>query len=290
MKKIIKIKEPLKIKNDVVSDYLVLGHFNVIHKGHYNLFKKLKNFSFMIFENNPSKLYTVYNLNERIENILRFNPAYIYVYDILRLNLEADEFIENILKKLNFKKIIVGSDFRFGKDRSGDIELLKKHFDVCSFPKDGYSTSEIVNLLKTGKIEDANKMLVNNFYYENEVIKGKMLARKIFKPTANILDNKALEIMSGSYASMVKYKNKFYKGITFIGIPKSFEDNKSIVETYIFDFDKDIYGEKIIVYPLHFIRENQKFNDIKELEKVINGDLENAKKYFETFSEDEFKP
>lgn len=267
MKNVVKINLPFNDNNQ--NDYLILGHFNVIHKGHYNLFKELKSFSFFIFENNPSKLFRTYNLNERINNINRFDPKTIYVYDILKSNLDSIEFIEKVLKKINFKTLVVGSDFRFGKNRVGDVELLKKYFDVKVIKKDNYSTTQINNYLINGQIEQANEMLVYNFYYENEVVKGKQLARKLFKPTANIIDEKSIDLLSGSYCSMACVDNKFYKSISFIGIPKSFEDNKSYVETHIMDFDQEIYGKTIKVYPLSFIRKNEKFNDIKDLEKAI---------------------
>ena len=267
MKNVVKINLPFNDNNQ--NDYLILGHFNVIHKGHYNLFKELKSFSFFIFENNPSKLFRTYNLNERINNINSFDPKTIYVYDILKSNLDSIEFIEKVLKKINFKTLVVGSDFRFGKNRVGDVELLKKYFDVKVIKKDNYSTTQINNYLINGQIEQANEMLVYNFYYENEVVKGKQLARKLFKPTANIIDEKSIDLLSGSYCSMACVDNKFYKSISFIGIPKSFEDNKSYVETHIMDFDQEIYGKTIKVYPLSFIRKNEKFNDIKDLEKAI---------------------
>lgn len=288
MKNVVKINLPFNDNSQ--NDYLILGHFNVIHKGHYNLFKELKSFSFFIFENNPSKLFRTYNLNERINNINRFDPKTIYVYDILKSNLDSIEFIEKVLKKINFKTLVVGSDFRFGKNRVGDVELLKKYFDVKVIKKDNYSTTQINNYLINGQIEQANEMLVYNFYYENEVVKGKQLARKLFKPTANIIDEKSIDLLSGSYCSMACVDNKFYKSISFIGIPKSFEDNKSYVETHIMDFDQEIYGKTIKVYPLSFIRKNEKFNDIKDLEKAIWSDYKKALKYFESFDIKKFRP
>lgn len=285
------IKINLPIVDESKNDNLILGHFNVIHKGHYNLFNKLQNFSFMIFENNPSKLNSLYSLNERVENIKRFNPENIYVYDILQYNLTSDAFIFEVLKKMHFNKIVVGSDFVFGKNKTGNVDTLKKYFDVDIIYKDDfYSTSRILKFLEIGEIEKANQMLIHNFYYENDVVFGKGLAKKIFKPTANILDNKNVNLKSGSYASVTLYNNQLYKSISFIGIPKSFEDNRSFVETHIFDFDKNIYGEKIRVYPIHFIRENQKFNDIKILEQSIKSDFEIAENFLKTYNfENEFR-
>lgn len=287
--------EIIKIEKDFVDNkdnqYLVMGHFNVIHQGHFNLFKNLEKFSFFIFENNPSKLYRIYNLKERIQNLSKFNPENVYVYDILQLNLDSTEFIEKILKKIKFKTIVVGSDFKFGKNRNGNVELLKKYFDVKVVEVDTInSTKHIHNLLKDGKIEEANNILMHNFYYENKVVDGKKMARKMFKPTANILDEKTMDLKSGSYVSITFFNNKYLPSISFIGIPKSFEDNRSFVETHIFDFDEDIYNKTIKVYPISFIRENQKFNDINILKKNIINDFEVALNYFKTFDWNKFKP
>lgn len=287
MKKAIKIKLPFIDKQK--NDYLVLGHFNAIHKGHYNLFKNLKSVSFLIFENNPSKTYSLYNLNERIQNLQAYHPKNIYVYDILTSNLSCNDFIEKVLKQIHFKSLVVGDDFYFGKNKEGNVALLQKHFDVKVFKKDELSTSKINLLLQDGKIEEANKLLMNFFYYQNTVVKGKQIARKIFKPTANILDNKNVDIKNGSYASITIFNNKIYPSISFIGIPKSFEETRKFVETHIFDFEGNLYNKKIKVYPLKFLRENEKFNDINDLKKAIEKDFLDAQKYFEKFNLKDFK-
>lgn len=277
--KIIYLKETLVKKINI--DNLVIGHFNVVHKGHFKLFSHLENKSFLIFEDNPSKPYKLFNINERIENLKIFNPQYIFVFNILENNCTPIEFIENfLLKNLNIKNIIVGSDFKFGKDKMGDIKLLKNYFNVKEIINDKkISTSLIVELLKNGEVEKSNKLMLFNFYYTGIVVKGKGIAKKQFFPTANIIDNKNLDIKNGSYVSRTLYNNKWYPSISFIGIPKSIETDHKFIETYLFDFDKDIYGEKLKVEILNFIRENQKFNSFDELVKNINNDLSIAKEY-----------
>ncbi|BAC44718.1 bifunctional riboflavin kinase/FMN adenylyltransferase [Malacoplasma penetrans] len=281
--KIIKINLPFnnQIEN---TENLVLGHFNLIHYGHHELFKELKNFSFLIFENNPSKFKRPYSLDERIENLSKFNPEYIFVYDILKNNIDADVFIKEVLLKIKPKNIVVGSDFCFGKNKKGNVELLKSFFNLKEIYKNEfYSSRNIIELIESGFLEKANEMMMFNFYYSNVVIKGKGLASELDVPTANIEDNKDIKIPSGSYSSITLIDDKLYKSISFIGIPKSFENTKPTVETHIFDFNQDIYNKKIKIYPIKFIRPNQKFDDIKTLIKFIKNDCDIAKKFLSDF-------
>lgn len=285
----IKINLPFNKEINKINN-LILGHFNLIHYGHYQLLKELNNFSFLIFENNPSKFKRPYSLDERINNLSRYNPNYIFVYDILKNNIDANDFIEQVLKKINPDKIIVGSDFFFGKNKRGDVNLLKKFFNVQEIFKDSfYSSRNIIELIENGFIEKANEMMLFNFYYSNVVIKGKGLASQLNIPTANIEDNKDIKIPSGSYSSVTLIDNKLYKSISFIGIPKSFEKTKPTVETHIFDFDKNIYNKEIKIYPIKFIRPNQKFDDIKLLVQAIKSDCEIAKKFLDNFDLQKFK-
>lgn len=281
-------KQPLK-DFGVVSN-LVIGHFGLLHLGHLKLFNKLNDFSFLIFYNNPSKNKTIYTLEERIDNLSKYSPKNIFIYDISKNNREALAFINKILLKINPLNIVVGSDFRFGKDRVGNIDLLKKYFNVITIKRDElYSSSKIISLIENTDIILANKLMLIKFYYSNSVVKGKGLATKFSIPTANIEDNKDINMKSGSYYSVTEIDNKLYNSISFIGKPKTYETDKSMVETHIFDFDKDIYGRQIKVYPLIFIRENQKFNDLNSLTKAIKNDIKKASNYSQETNLNDFK-
>ncbi len=270
------------LKEKIMVENLVIGHFNIVHNGHIKLFQDLSNFSFLIFQDNPSKKFNLYNIEERIENLKKFSPKYIFVYNIFNDNCDAQTFINKyLLKYLVIQKIYVGSDYKFGKNKSGDVNTLKQHFNVTVVENDNLiSTSKILNLIETGDIEQANSLMTQNFYYSGIVVKGKGIARKNFFPTANIIENKNIIIRHGSYVSRTFIDGKEYKSISFIGIPKSLEALHNFVETYIFDFNKDIYGKFIKVEILKFIRDNQKFDNIQELIKNINNDLNVAKNYF----------
>lgn len=265
---------------------LVIGQFEIIHLGHLKLFKKLNDFSFLIFINNPSKNYTFYNLQQRLKNLKMYNPKNIFVYDIKKNNVDAKIFIEQYLKKINPEKIIVGSNFNFGKNKSGNASMLANYFNVETIDVDKkYSSSKIIELVKNGEFEKANKLSDQGLYFENKVIHGNKQAKKLGYPTANILYNDKIDIQSGSYVSKIIINKKNYYGVSFVGNPKTI--NKMIsnnLETYIFNFNEDIYGKKIKVFLLKFIRSNQKFKNIEELINAIKSDCEFAENYKNNFN------
>ena len=268
-------KKLFKIKN------LIIGHFNVIHKGHLQLFCNTSNLSFLIFENNPSKKYQLYSLEERIKNLAFYKPDYIFIFDIAKDNCTANDFLNKfMIHFLKAQMVHVGSDFKFGNDLK-TVSLLKQYYKVNVIEKNkNISTKKIVEYLENGEIEVANELMDRNFYYEGTVVENKKMAAKLFFPTANIYDNKKIFLKEGSYISQTFFRNKLHKSITFIGKPKSINDSKRFVETYIFDFYDNIYNEIIQVELLKFIRENQKFDNMDELIKMINNDLKIAKNFF----------
>lgn len=287
--KLYKINLPIN-KSYGFSNYLVLGHFNLIHKGHLNLFKNLNDFSIMIFENNPNKNYYVYDLKQRINNLLKYHPKFIYLYDISKNNLTANEFIINVLKKLNFNEIVVGSDFCFGKNKSGNIFDLQKEFKIKIIKKNSISSYKIKQLIEEGNFKKANTFLNSFFYFENEVVKGKKIASILFKPTANIIVNSSIFLKLGSYLSVVLYKSKLYFGLSYLSKNSDINFlNSYILETHIFNFDKNLYNQKIKVYLLDFIRESKKFTNVDDLKKAINKDYLKALKYFDKFNLNSFK-
>lgn len=269
----------LNFKSKKVTN-LIIGHFSLLHKGHFKLLEKVDTFSFLIFHNNPNKNKRIYTIEERIKNIAKFNPQNIFVFDISKDNMESQTFIDKILLKISPKNILVGSDFKFGRNKGGDVALLKKFFNVITVQKDEiYSSSKIINLIENNNISKANEMMLIKFYYSNKVIEGKGAASKFSIPTANIEDNKNINVKSGSFYSVTRINDKLFHSISFIGKSKSYDSKVSLVETHLFDFSDNIYGKDIEVYPLIFIRENQKFDDLQSLVQAIENDIKKAKLY-----------
>lgn len=267
--------------NTLISN-LVIGQFEFIHKGHLKLFSELNEFSFLTFKNHPSKSQYFFNFEQRINNLKQFKPKYIFVFDIKKNNLPAIDFINLYLKKINPKNIIVGNDFYFGKDKLGDINLLTNFFNVTVVERDPlYSSNKILKLLEIGQIATALELLAIPIYFDGIVVKNNQWGQKLGYPTANLIVNSPCKILYGSYVSILVYDEIKYQSLSFLGNSKTLNSGKIFFETHIFNFNKDIYDQKIIVYPKKFIRNNIKFKDQEELVANIKKDESYAKTFFE---------
>ena len=293
-----------------ITDYKIekptaisLGKFDGIHKGHrclVNDILKLKDkYSTVIytFDMNPAakvsgnkeKLLTT-NF-ERKELLDSLGIDYLIecpFNDIIR-NMDAKDFLKKIVKELSVKYIAVGEDCRFGHNRVGDcnmlIEMSKElGYEIKVFPKEKYNERDISStfireeILK-GNIKRANELLGYSYSFEGIVEHGSMLGRKIGFPTINIVppSNKILP-PNGVYVSKVVIDNEIYDGVTNIGVkPTVNSDNKKNAETFIIDFNKDVYGKFITVELLDFIRYEQKFESIEILKKQLAVDIKTAK-------------
>lgn len=280
---VIEVKFPFFSNHLIPFTHLVIGHFNLIHKGHYKLFAHLDDFAFFVFKNNPNKPF-LYPLQQRLLNLAVFGPKYIFVYDIFQNNITPLGFILAVLQKLPFQIIRCGADFRFGTNQLGDVSLLQRFFLVETVAKNpNYSTRLIIKLLTNKRILAANALSVHAFFFEGQVILGQQMGSKYLVPTANIKNTTTIQFSQGSYACMVQAQAKWYLGICFVGIKKSFEAFQSLVETYLFDFKANLYGQYIRIYPLYFLRSNQKFNSIKALKRAIMNDCLQAMLFFQDF-------
>lgn len=261
---------------------LVIGFFDGIHKGHAKLFKQSDRFNLLTFDHIPKKQRLLYPKVDEIEQLSALSGLeQLLVYELLNNNLSAQEFIDNYIKLIQPKRIIVGSDFKFGSDQVDYSLFTKNGYEVVVVQKDHCSTSEIKKLIINCDLDQANKLLVTPFYLKGTVIKNAQRGRTIGFATANIiLDNQLIELTEGSYVCKVIVDNKTYQGICFIGKPKTFDEKQRQCEAHIFDFDQDIYGKKIKVELYQFIRPTVKFNSINELKEAIENDKKAALSFF----------
>jgi len=194
-------------------------------------------------------------------------------------DLSPSSFI-SLLKDMNITKTVIGEDFRFGKNRSGDAELLKKHFEVETVPEVkingiGVHSRVIREYIKNGKIKQANTFLGHTYKIKGRQIKGQGLGSKELVPTINLQLIKSYIIpKSGVYIT----KTASLPSVTFVGVRSS--DNVFSIETHILTNGFEIQEEIINVEFLVYLRENKKFNDLKELKKQIKEDLKKASDYF----------
>ena len=295
----------LNIQEDL---FLTIGNFDGIHKGHqkvlnyltYNAkISKIKSaiLSFSphpkIFFNNE-KNFLINSKEKKISILKNLNIDYLIDlrFDDKLTQLSFNEFEQNILlKKLSIKKLYLGEDFRYGNKRKGNLETLRS---LCSTSDikleelqllnhnssdEKISSSNIRQLLKSGEIEKANECLVEKFSITEKVTKGDQRGRTIGIPTANLkYPEDIIKIPYGVYAVQIKILNNIHFGIVNFGMRPTFNKKTSILEAHIFDFEEDIYGEKIEVLFFSKIRNEQKFNGIKELLNQITLDITVAKK------------
>jgi len=191
-------------------------------------------------------------------------------------------FIKEILgKKLKPKFVFVSNNFRFGKNREGNVKQLKKFETLYSYKmikpqpllinNKMASSSLIRNLLQKGKLEKANKLLNRKWSIYGKVQKGKQLGKKIGFPTANIDIKDYVLASPGVYAIKVKTsdKGRYLKGIANLGYRPTFNEKKILLEAHLFNFSGNLYNKYLTVEFIKFIRKEKKFKNVNQLRKQI---------------------
>lgn len=282
--------------------YIALGSFDGLHIGHMGLINKAlelsknSNIKSMVytFNNHPlsiinkdkmpkllmsndTKLKLLDRLGIDVLNLVNFNSNY--------MKIPAEEFIINMVKHYNVQGLIVGFNYKFGYKNKGDIELLRHYsrelgfelyiIDSVTYCNEVVSSSKIRTLIIEGKIQEANKMLLQPFMLSGEVIEGKQLGRKLGFPTANLkFDENFIIPKKGVYYTIVEYEKRLYKAMTSVGINPTVQDDKNnlFIETHILDFDNNIYGKKMNLYFINRIRDEFKFASLNELTEQLKKD------------------
>lgn len=275
--------------------------FDGVHFGHQKIIGQLceiadgKNLESAILTFWPHPR-TVFNPNDDLKllNTIEEKTYFLQKHGIQNLflqdfseefrNLTGEEFIRKILvEKLHVKHLIIGYDHTFGKDKSGDFNLLKKlapelgyevqQVEAVDFGDQHISSTQIRNALNAGKVKLANEMLGYNYSISGTVIHGKKIGRTIGYPTANIsIDQLKLLPKKGAYIVDVFLGERRLKGMLSIGTNPTVFGNSLSVEVYILDFDEDIYGKEISVNFREFLHDEIKFETIEKLIEKLDED------------------
>lgn len=298
-------KERIQVNQETA---VTLGKFDGFHLGHQLLLNEVisykKNglipvvFTFLTANQlrTDSIEGNILSEKERVEFLDRYGIDMMisYPFDDEMRCMPAEIFIGEILcQKLHAKKIVVGEDFCFGYKRLGNVKLLqelseKYGYEVIVFEKlalhgEMVGSTAIRQALKEGQIEKANEFLGRNYQIEGEVVYGNQIGRKLLNmPTANIYPEvDKLLPPNGVYVTTVTYEGKDYKGITNIGYkPTIGGESTPGVETYLFDFDENLYGKNIVVNFFTFERGECKFNGLDELKEQMQKDKAFGMEYF----------
>jgi len=280
---------------------LSLGMFDGVHLGHKCIIDELKKVGsahhletavltfwphprFVFNPNEDLKLLNTLDEKTLLMEKYGINNLFLKEFDDEFRNLTGEEFMRQILiEKLNVKYLIIGYDHSFGKNKSGNFELLQKlskeldfeveQMEAINIHENNISSTKIRNALLAGNILEANEMLGYSYSVSGKVVHGKKLGRTIGYPTANIeTENIKLLPKKGAYIVEVLVNNLQYKGMLSVGTNPTVNGDKLTVEVYILDFEGDIYDEKITVKFRDFLHEEIKFEGLEKLIERLDED------------------
>lgn len=297
-----------KYKNDR-SCVVTIGTFDGVHIGHQAILKRLA--STAKKENLDSVLLTFFphprmvlqndlgiklinTIDERTTLIRQTGIDHLIIHPFTHAfsRLSALEFVRDILvNKLHIKKIVIGYDHRFGRNRNANIDDLREFGAIYNFEVEEISAQELDNVavsstkirksLEAGDIETANAYLGYPFMLSGTVVKGKAIGRTIQYPTANLEINENYKLIpkEGVYVVQAEINNSRIYGITSVGMNPTVGGKEKTIETYFLDFNQDLYEKKLKIEFLTHIRDEEKFDSVKKLKAAIKKDENFAREY-----------
>lgn len=277
---------------------VTLGKFEGLHRGHQKLIDQVKEYAsgdvesiVCAFDMGKESLLTVREKRERLESQVDVMIACPFTRELREM--EAEDFIRQILvDRFRAAYIVVGTDFRFGHEKRGDVEMLAKyaelygyHLDVAE--KERYenrviSSTYVREALGEGNVELANDLLGYTYRIAGRVEHGKQLGRTLGFPTMNVPPEPGKILPRfGVYACRVQVDGRWYPGIGNVGVkPTVAEEAKALVEAFAFDFAGDVYGKEVSVEFRAFERPEQKFGSVEELKARVDEDIRFGREFF----------
>ena len=270
----------MKNKNDITS--IAIGGFDGMHLAHQELFKKLDDNGAIVVIQTPYA-----NLTPKT-NRAKYTYFPLYYYDLeLIKHLSSKEFMKLLKEEFsNLKTIVVGFDFRFGVNASGNINTLKELFDGNVIIVDEFSYDKIPvhsrvirDMISTGDIINANKLLGKNYIIDGLHIKGQGIGAKQFVATINIEVRDFMYPSAGIYITYSYINTTKYQSVTFIG-HRVTTDGKFAIETHILNTDIKDVNSKVKIEFLSKLRDNKKFEIYDDLKAQILMDIKNSNNFF----------
>ncbi|MFD1850338.1 bifunctional riboflavin kinase/FAD synthetase [Oceanobacillus bengalensis] len=298
------------VLEEIPNTVTAIGFFDGIHQGHqkviHTAIKEAKNRNMesavISFHPHPSvvlkkgthdvKYLTPVKEKKEILRSLGVDRLYIIEFNPELSKLSPQEFIDHFIIGLNIKHLVAGFDYTFGFKGSGNMTNISDYtrgeftFTTISEVTMGgekVSSTRIRGLLKSGQVDEANKLLGRAFKLDGIVIRGDRRGREIGYPTANIQVNPDTILpRSGIYAVKVLYKNETYEGMANIGTNPTFTADREdlSIEVNIFDYNNDLYGEALYVEWYKFMRDEEKFSSAEALIEQMELDEKNIRAYF----------
>ncbi len=300
-----------RLTNAVVTS----GTFDGVHVGHQKILHRLKEVAsknngetvVITFWPHPQMVLHPENHTLKLLNTFDEKAALLKaqgIHHLLRIEFTREfslissiDFIQKILvETIGTKKLVIGYDHRFGHNREGSFEQLKLNaanygFDVEEIPRQdvdhiSVSSSKIRQALENSQIETATHLLGRPYLLHGQVVQGDKLGRELGFPTANIEVDSHYKLIpaDGIYAVTVAHENKIYKGMLYIGPRPTVHGSQRVIEVNLFDFNKDIYGDRLTVHFHQFIREDKKFDSLEILKQQLHLDKIETMKILETIT------
>jgi len=305
-----KIFHDLENANIAKPTVLTLGVFDGLHLGHQAIMARVVErarttgsvATAITFDPHPRAVLhpesappLLQTLDQRLANldVLGIDQAVVVKFTRQFAGQPAENFLRDIVhERLHAREVYLGRGFAFGKGRGGNIDLLRRMSHELGFTADEVdevqlrgmriSSSKIRELLAEGRVNLARRMLGRPYGVEGIVVRGDQRGRTIGFPTANLKPHNRVIPKYGVYATATLIDATWRRSITNIGVRPTFESTtEPSIETYIFDFDGDLYGDALRVRFLHRIRDERKFKGVDELVTQIRHDTELARNYFE---------
>lgn len=299
-----------KLKHPTV---VTMGMFDGLHLGHQAIINTVVERALLInatpslitFEPHPRMVLQpdfapplLQTFHQKMEGLKLLGIKQIVVLEFNQqlASKSADDFIQSyIVDYLNAREVYLGQGFAFGRERRGNIELLKQMSASCGFHADEVpevqlrgrriSSTAVRHLIKDGSINQARRMLGRGYGVEGTVVKGKSIGKTIGFPTLNIDVYNRIIPADGVYITLCLLGEKWYRSVTNIGKRPTIDggDVESKVETHLLDYDGDLYGQTVRVRMLHRLREEKKFPGIDALKNQINHDVQRTRRYFNSY-------
>ena len=305
------LDEVTKIRKPVLTP----GTFDGVHLGHQSILQKLKEkanliegetvvFTFhphprIALHPNDHGLALIQTIDDRIKKLEQLGIDHLILcpFDKEFSRIAAIDFVRNILVgKLHIHTLVIGYNHQFGRNREGNIDLLRELAPAFGFHVDEIpahveneiqvSSTKIREAISTGQVKEANAMLGELFHFSGLVIKGDQLGHQIGFPTANLQTN-PLQLLpdSGVFAVQIEIDGLQYKGMMNIGQrPTVSADGEKRVEVHVFDFNRSIYGHNLVVYLIDRVRAEQNFDSLAALKNQLEKDEINCRHILDQFA------
>ncbi|RPA67889.1 bifunctional riboflavin kinase/FAD synthetase [Cyclobacteriaceae bacterium YHN15] len=293
----------IPVKNAVVTS----GTFDGVHLGHQKILKRIRNIAdeingetvLITFWPHPRLVLYPEEHNLRLLSTFEEKTRLLREFGIDHLitipftkefsELTSEQFIQNIIiDSLQTRKLVIGYDHRFGRNREGGFEYLKANIDKYTFELEeiaredvdnvGISSSKIRAALEEGKVEVANEYLGREYELNGIIIKGQQLGRSIGFPTANIHITHDYKLIpcDGAYAVIAQIEGNNFKGMLNIGMRPTVNGSSQTIEVHLFDFEGDLYDMRVCVKLKSYLRPEIKFSGLEALQQQLKKDKEEA--------------